>query len=1194
MPVEITSSLMQNHVAGVAPVPMKQLAVVCAGDQSPILFAVDDKDRLTVTMRDPSQTTGWVQIPLSDQLAGMDGLGVAPLTQSFAVSQDSDGGIWLALAASDGDPALESRVYTSPKLSPDLAPEEWRQFAKLLLLRPTPPGVAFSELVLGNGDDGDGFPGIVAGTVIPMTGYLEQYVINPDPSDPTWTCVPFKMPDDTTYCLAITFGRAPGLGRGIYALCATVDPLVDSLTFTTLPTVDDQGEPHWTVRTFDLPINYARTTTVALAALPVSDGLTELYVSGAGLHRYPLSLQTADRVGPPLQIADKTYFGTTPQLSVSCDPAASTIDVWALNGYDQLAHTTGYRNSAAPGEEPTYTWDPALTLATEITALAAYRAPLPDRVDQPGGNPTQGAVAIAYQDHLALMVKSSELQLWQESAVSLQTPDVAFDLNTFTTQITVTDDDNLALGDTPVLIRPSFDVPALVNGKYYALKSGIAKSAVTDATGMVTIVLETGDLAAPVYDVTVGDSVQQADPTAGLVAELRTITTPEQIYNAQRSDGGALFPDPADPDQLMSQCDAAVGGIEGLLVAYDQLDGQGARAGRVRPQRRRPGHEHRVGHNSSFTIGCHFGADGTVTVHRGRAALDALPAPDAWEWLDAVGDALKAAIDGVEQAISWTLDVTQDIISFAIDLGSRIIAFVIDVLEQTLAVIDYVLEATLGISLTDILAWLGFLFNWGDILDTHRVFSKMLDLVYPYVISLADTARVGVHEAIDWCRTSLLPLDEDHPPYQGKARHSEAATDPSLNSPQANWANRQFLVNAPASDYSSETPPYDSDPFAGADDRVVEEMAKIGNAVGQTFVDGFTTMNWADAVNTLLDQIAGTFFDDADYVVDLMFDTVESTVGNFQVMATGHWDIPVITWIYEHIINPGGRLSLQDLGCLLAAIPATIAAKAATGQNCFDGPTTDAILGAATWQEMITAVVNLPAADTTDDAAALARAARQVMIAGSLRVVGFLCYAVSNLPAVKQNWKVYGGLLLIKNVADWIAWSNTMGNNESVEEIRPGSAQAPAALGPSRQELDKVVVVLGMFTLVRELWLTQRISMLKKLDVPGQKKAALLEVAYGITQIGLAATVVSWELAEPAPPPTSADDWRDMVGVKFGTNLSAALTSALAFEEAIPQGTPVQKGLAVVRAATQMAEIGCGIWVGHRGVVLRQSDTGIG
>lgn len=720
MPVDITSTLAQNHVAGIAPMPMQQLAVVCASDQSPLLFAVDENGRLTVTMRDAGQSTGWIQIPLSDQLAGMDGLGGAPLTQCFAASQDTDGGIWLALAVSDGDPLHASRVYTSPKLPANLSPQEWRHFAKLLLLRPTPAGMAFCELVLGNGDDGGGFPGIVAGTFIPMTGYLEQYVINPDPSDTTWTCVPFKMPGGATLCRAAAFGNIPGLGRGIYALCATADPRLDSLTFTTQPVVDEHGEPHWTVRTFDLPVNYAWTVTAALAALPVGGGMTELYVSGAGLHRYPLSLQTGDCVGPPLEIADTTFFGATPRLSVSCDAAASTIDVWALNAYDQLAHTTGYRIGGAPGEDPAYTWDPALTLATEISALAAYRTPVADRVEESSGSPTRGAVAIAYWDHMALMVKSSELQVWQESAVSLQAPDAAFTLNTFTTRITVTDEDHIALGGTPVLLRPSFDVPALVNGKYSALKTGIARLAVTDAGGRVTIVVEAGDLTAPVYEVTVGGRSTQEDPAANLVAGLRTITTPEQISNARRSDGGALFPDPADPEQLMSQCTAAVDGIQGLLIAYDRLESEGARAGRgqARGHRRglehshdarhgRRGHKPRVGHNASLTIGCHFADDGTVTVHKGRAALETLPPPAAWEWLQAIGDGLKAAADGVERAVSWTLDIGEEVISFAIGLGSRVIASVIDVLEQTPAVIAYVLEATVGISLTDILAWLG-------------------------------------------------------------------------------------------------------------------------------------------------------------------------------------------------------------------------------------------------------------------------------------------------------------------------------------------------------------------------------------------------------------------------------------------------------------------------------------------------------
>jgi hypothetical protein len=1217
MPVQISSSLMQNHVAGIAPVPMKQLAVVCAADQSPILFAVDTKDRLSVTLRDPSQTTGWAQIPLSDQLAGIDGLGPAPLTQSFAVSQDSDGCIWLALTASAGDPAMPSNIYVSPKLGDDQTPDDWRQFGKMLLRRPI-PAVAFTTMVLGGGDDGIGFPGIVVGTMR-SNGQMDHYFVNPDPAVTTWTCLPWQMPTQTKACLAMAFGSVPVLGRGVYALCSTTDPAKDSLTFTTMPVVDDEGQSHTTLRSFDLPSYYVNTSRPALAALPVSEGTTELYLSGAGLQRYPLSLQTDDHLGQPIQIADKTFFVGTPQLSVSCDPAASTIDVWALNEYDQLAHTTGYLNTAdadadAPASDdgPSYTWDPALTLATEITALAAYRAPVPqeDGAGRPGtAYPTQGAVAIAYRDHMALMLKSSASQLWQEQGVSLEKPDISFSLNTFTTQISVTDDDNIVLADTPVLIRPSFDVPALVNGKYYALRSGVAKEAVTDPTGMVTVVLETSDLAPPQYEITVADDKHDEDPAKNLVDELRTITTPEQIYNAERSDGGELFP--TKTPGLMDQCTAAVKGIDGLLTAYDKLSATGARAGRAQPHGRRPGHpqqvahreasrhehehghEHEHEHASSYIIGCHFGVDGAVTIHKGQAALGALPAADDWEWIDSVGDALRAALYGVEKTISWTLEVGQSIIKFTIDLGSRVIAFVIDLVEQTLGVLNYVLQATLGIDLTSILAWLGFLFDWSDILATHKVLSKIVDLAFPYVISQGDTAKQWVHQAIEWARTSLLPIDESSPPYVGPARHTEPSPNPSMNSPQANWANRQFLVNAPATKYTAGTPSYDGNPFDDIDDAVVSSMYDIGNAVAQTFVDGFTTMDWSTAVTTLVNQIAGTFFDDVEYIVDLMIDALDTSLKNFQEIATGRWDIPVITWLYETSINPGGKLSLQDLGVLLAAIPATVTSKAVTGQNCFDQQTSAAILGAATWQDMIAAVVALPAAEADDDdnPGALNRAARQVMIAGALKSVGFICLAVSAVPDLSQT--LQNAALMVKNIADWVAWSCGLENHEIVEEVRPQPGLLATGEGASRQELDSVVVILGSLPLLKDSFLVSQ-QVIHGVPSPAKTPLAYLEIGYGIVQLALAATVISKEWGEDPPPRTSLSDWHHMVGVKFGANLSGALTNILAFEETLPPGNELQLGLAIVRMATQAADVGCGIWLGGKGIELNQSDTGIG
>src|ERR1022692_3827937 len=187
MKLTVTSQLMPNHVAGAPLAAQKSVAVAYTADRSPLLFALDEALTFAVTLPSADSGTGWEQIDLGAQLAGTPGLGAAPKVQAFAVSQDPDGTIWLAVAAASAATA-PSAVFISTGLSNRSTAADWKNLRQHLSARQLPAGLVVSQAVVGS--TGDAYP--LAVVVASGTdGKMQHLQLNPDPGPVTgrrWRC----------------------------------------------------------------------------------------------------------------------------------------------------------------------------------------------------------------------------------------------------------------------------------------------------------------------------------------------------------------------------------------------------------------------------------------------------------------------------------------------------------------------------------------------------------------------------------------------------------------------------------------------------------------------------------------------------------------------------------------------------------------------------------------------------------------------------------------------------------------------------------------------------------------------------------------------------------------------------------------------------------------------------------------------
>lgn len=1191
--ITVDSSLMQNHVAGHPLSAQRFLVTLCAADQSPILLALDDAGKLTVSLRSDAQTTGWTRIDLTAQLAGADKLGSAPVVQCFTAAQNVDGTLWVVLAAADA-PTKDSKVFLSRALPNTGDAADWADFAQGLIPRSDglPAGLVFDEMILGNGDDQLGAPHIVG--VGMLGGKMLHYMINPDPDDPTWVTDQFILPQNSTACLAVASGNISGLGRGVYALCSL--QTLTNLTFTTFPFADSSGALQTVSRQLSLPAGYTPNTVAALAALPVREGLTELYLSGAGLHRYPLSAQ-GKPAQPPLQIADAASFTGTSQLLVSCccpdESVPPCIDVWALNNADLLVTTTGTLDPTGSA----YTWQQPLKLGNEVTALAAYRAQGPD------GSTGPAALALGRSDgSLALMTKEASSSLWTTQTASVQVQDAALVLSTFTTRIVVTDDDGMPLNGQTVLIQPSVDAPALVNTQYVALKAAVAKPVVCDNAGVVTVVLETADLTAPIYRISVpdSDSSQDHDPAVLPKQQLRDITSGSQIANGKRCDGSQLFDDPDDP-QVKENCDTAAGGIEQLMVIHDQM-----------AQLQRIGG--RAGAQQAGVVPCspHFRAytaertGGGFSAVRGKTKTAEHASPGEQgvvELIESAGDLLYSALQDLLEVGKWSIDYVVGLgYQFAVNLGDELLGFVIEIAEHAIAAINFVLRATLGFDLDDLIDWLGFLFHWDSILTTHRVIAHVVDLGFSRAVDTLVDIKGGVADLFSGARALMVDdkvlVDQSDQYFRDRAREVPDSGDARTRSAHANWGYQQLSGNIAGATVD----PLDFDPLNVFTDITQDEIDIIDNAVSAAapiIADNLAAFDYAQVLDTVLDVFATLVLDTAENVSMTVLDAMATLVGYARDMFTARWDIPVLTWLYEQVIcqNDGSKLTFLDTIALVTSVGATAMWRGITGEDPFPPDTVDAIMAATTWDELMAALTeDVPAgtvralagardrkaAGGVDPVVAMRAASVMLVLAAIPRAFGTAFFW---LKAYDKNYADCLGKWILG--LDWAGWVFTVVNTEVVIAARPQDAEI------ERGQIDRALVWYGITTRLKDTGVLCY-AWKKGAEAAEPLDAAMSAVESGIGMANMITAAISFSLEVDEQMPQDEDDaevWRDLINLKFTQNLMSGLSAMFAFTNAMPDNP--WKTLAVVtRCLAQGAKAGGALGLAGVGAVNRESDTG--
>ena len=910
--ITVSTELMKNYKQALVMSPETQFQAFQTAAGNSLLFSIGSDGVLYVTAETSAHSTGWAQTDLSSAQIAASFPGQTGMScKTFAAAQSAaDGTIGLVLVVTDG---TNDQLFLC--LGNSNTDTSWVQ------------SPAWTEYPFDNPPQSV----TIAGVFLSETAESTQYVVADILRDPTSAeqlisryyidtqSTPAWQPHDVAIDLEAN-SYTSCLGRQSLPGSAhqpTIDGLYTSgqvdgnpqLTFQPLYNVFDSAIPAPVAR-LSLPGGVVADT---IASCRKQDLSTDLYASASGGLYYFASSNQQDGAVAVLVAQNAMFDGV--RLMFAAQSNGISI-VWGLNGSDEVFYTTCPvgQETASPS-----VWSYPLPICTEVDLLSPYI----NQVDQ--GN----TFFVAAGDTFQKLVKAPASTVWTSQSVTLPSPSNADTqkYSSYTTRIQVLDENNQPMPAEPITISANVRTPVYINHLYYVLDpTGVTIP--TDVLGSITVVQWITGLTGAKLIVTDGTgnttAVNPMDAPMAKVAQLDSVPA-LQAATIVEDDGTTSPLVSGTPSQPSLQAVATANGQLGTV--YSALSASSA----VGVAAARPG----------------LGLD----------AIDALlvDAGDLFQWLESAVDAVVQIVQDAESQ-TW---------NFLANIAGQAYVAVLDVAEKVAAAAVAVFTM-IETAVDDLLRYLQFVFDFPDILITHRV---MKNVFTQWVASAID----GVSSLGPQLSAAFAALQQnigqwaDIPPFNQTPGGTTAANPPlpGQNSAPAQLGIHHYQGGAPSATSTFSVPAVDPSIFQDLVALLDSEEATFSaaaTAIQTDIIDQFNSLSIAQILQKFAAIVADTLLQAAEDILLAACNVLSQLTQNLSDVLSATIDIPVLSWLYQELTNDA--LTFLDLFCLIAAIPATIVYKIAYNAAPFPAgdPFTTGLLDATSFDEVQSQFYSTPTA----------------------------------------------------------------------------------------------------------------------------------------------------------------------------------------------------------------------------------------
>jgi hypothetical protein len=928
--VTVSCELMRNQLPAVPIEPTTDIAVVQDSAGRPMIFTIGSDQKFRLLKPDSGSTTGWSVV---DLMAGFTGYsGVA----AFDVVEDIKGYITVVVALTrNGTEATD--LFIAPMLSNDFAKTDWASFLKLTIpISGIDAAFIAKKIRMGTSDDGQA-PFV---TIVGILGPQQIYYQLTSPGAPaTKLEFPENVPTDSNALMDLAVGFAFGQ-RGVWYLYSVGQ--TETLECTTLATAD-QGS-----LTFDFSPGYkAIPATIRYNCIATPTGSqtdpfsisSDVYVGTDG----GIFLFRGARAEAMQTVTDQ--IKDVHQIIVKQDQAS--IAVWAVCSPNQLYYIYGKKGA-------TYTWNAPILFSQSVVHLAPLRV----RTRQ------TNEVFVVNQDlSVTHHWQDPQSTLWQQRVIKTPKSDYLFDVTTFTTVLHLEDDVGNALVGTTLEITASEWTYVTANGLVYSLDHDTPAKIATDASGAVTVIALTADIASPILHVQSAafDKTLNVYPNGKIKQGLQAIKTGDDLKNARTASGPVV-----DPSIHQDTLDGVAYNVGQLTSASSQYTTGSQPTGTtfvtVEDDTKHTGTLSVAQLPQNFALGMKL-EGGVWQVHPTPQAATIAPrgvideivtfAGDALHWLEtAFTDGIKLIEQGVtylNDGVSFVIKKVEDALVFVLNIADKVFNIALKTLGAVFKALNWILKLV-GIDLTKILAWLGHLFGWDEIWKTHKVIAALMTSGLNYAVE-------RVQADIEHWRASADKLAEQFaqqiknlvisPQLQKTSPKGTAQTDTqqhpeaNFNTPPSNWLFYHMqhggLLEGPLTAHAG------NDPFSQfINDIVVPTVSTIATDfekdltdLERIFTDSTVTIQ---DVATLFSDLVDTIIDPIKTVVTGLLQFFADLLGDLKNLLEDPLNIPLLSTFYSWVTELLGEeedLSAINAVALLLAIPYTYLYEAIKGHAPF-------------------------------------------------------------------------------------------------------------------------------------------------------------------------------------------------------------------------------------------------------------------
>lgn len=549
---------------------------------------------------------------------------------------------------------------------------------------------------------------------------------------------------------------------------------------------------------------------------------------------------------------------------------------------------------------------------------------------------------------------------WSAQQIAFSSTEMAYACPAYSSEIIMLDENDVPMPQQSLWLWSKDATRVAFNGNICYLDGSNKKVRVeTDSYGKLNVIQETDVLAIPdlfvSFSPTDDENYIQIKQYAVVQDSFNSISK-EQLYEAKKHDGTYLLSDKYRTNETAESLSNA---IHQCMNMFPQVNGQSMKGFcMLRPNEWKYANMlnteapdfcwsiERNGNNLTYRA---------YQSHEMEMVIKSMMTNAlGWNPFKFIGDIVKAAakkvIDVVKLVVSKVGDVVKAAVNFIMDGVKHFAECVISTVQEVFHTVETFFQEV-KIAFKDLFQWLGFIFDWEDILRTKRAVSYLVDesvnllsgicgYVCDRIDPMIESIIGNLEEAIDGLIARIDPNANIGDCINGKAYNGQIT--PELEESLSNniimnrfidtdlesmslqienyFAAQSNAQSKAADDFISIVTNFIS-PFKDNEDfqKAIKYFDKILSGKGNIFA------NTICGLLKMLKGISALMLKGVSALVKGLFKCFISILDTLKELMNKEIKLPFLSSLYEKITDE--KLTLQEIPCLLISIPLTILFK---------------------------------------------------------------------------------------------------------------------------------------------------------------------------------------------------------------------------------------------------------------------------